>query len=116
MSKELIFSVTLKDCDVQTFKSGGPGGQHQNTTNSGVRVIHRESGARGECREERSQHLNKRKAFKRMAESSTFQAWLKVKLGREDAVKAQVERDLWPAHLRVEVREAGHWVPMNGQS
>jgi protein subunit release factor B len=35
----LIFSVTMKDCDLKTFSAGGPGGQHQNTANTGVRII-----------------------------------------------------------------------------
>lgn len=73
--KELLFSVTLADCRVDTFRSGGKGGQHQNTTDSGVRITHLASGAVGESREERSQHANKRKAFRRMAESEKFRKW-----------------------------------------
>ena len=72
MAKEKLFSVTLEDCEVQTFRSGGNGGQNQNTRDSGVRVIHPPSGARGESREERSQLQNKRKAFRRMAESASY--------------------------------------------
>ncbi len=34
----------LAACDVETFRAGGPGGQHQNVTDSGVRLRHRESG------------------------------------------------------------------------
>lgn len=30
LSRELMFSVTLKDCRVETFRAGGPGGQNQN--------------------------------------------------------------------------------------
>jgi peptide chain release factor 2 len=41
----------------QTFSAGGPGGQHQNKTQSGVRLIHK-SGVRAESRTERSQHKN----------------------------------------------------------
>jgi protein subunit release factor B len=74
MTREKILSVTLKDCDVQTFRAGGNGGQKQNKTNSGVRIIHRASGARGESREERSQLQNKKNAFRRMAETPAFQA------------------------------------------
>lgn len=70
--RELIFSVTLKDCDVQTFRSGGKGGQNQNKRDTGVRIIHRASGARGEARDERSQLQNKRLAFKRMTEHPLF--------------------------------------------
>ena len=72
MTRQLMFSVTLKDCEVQTFRSGGKGGQNQNKRDTGVRIIHHPSGARGEARDERSQLLNKRLAFKRMADHPLF--------------------------------------------
>ena len=48
---------------MQTFCSGGPGGQHQNKTQSGVRLIHK-SGVRAESRTERSQFKNYDNALK----------------------------------------------------
>lgn len=108
--RELLFSVTLKDCEVQTFRAGGKGGQNQNKRDTGVRIIHRESGAVGEARDERSQLQNKKLAFGRMAESKTFQAWLKMRLGREDHLKAEVERTMWPHNIKTEVRVDGKWV------
>lgn len=73
MTRTRILSVTIHDCEVQHFRSGGKGGQNQNKRDTGTRVIHRPSGARGESREERSQLQNKRKAFVRMAQSREFQ-------------------------------------------
>jgi protein subunit release factor B len=110
MTREKILSVTLDDCEVQTFRAGGKGGQNQNKRDTGVRIIHHPSGARGESREERSQLQNKKAAFRRMAESSTFQAWIKMKLGRDDLLKAEVERSMWPHNIKTEVRENGRWV------
>ena len=80
--KQPLFSVTIKDCEIQTFRSGGKGGQHQNKTESGVRIIHHPSGARGESREYRHQHQNKRAAFERMARTDKFQKWCKVMASR----------------------------------
>jgi protein subunit release factor B len=110
MSKQLAFSVTLKDCDVQTFSAGGNGGQNQNRRSTGVRIIHRASGARGEARDERSQLQNKRLALKRMAETPKFQLWVKRQMGQEHLIKAAVERDMWPVNLKMEVKKDGKWI------
>jgi len=53
-------NIEVRDCDLirQTFRSGGPGGQHQNKTESGVRYIHKPTGVAAESRTERSQFKN----------------------------------------------------------
>jgi len=56
----------LAECRVETFRAGGPGGQHQNTTESGVRLVHLPSGIRVVARDERSQHRNRRLALSRL--------------------------------------------------
>src|SRR5262249_18915454 len=68
----------------QTFRSGGPGGQHQNKTESGVRYIHKPTGVFAESRSERSQHKNDAMALQ----------MLKAKLYRieEQKRKAEVEK------------------------
>lgn len=92
MSKQLLFSLTKKDFEVQTFRSGGKGGQHQNSTDSGVRIFHRESGAVGECRNHRSQHQNRKQAFIRLTENETFKRWLRVKIAVASGRLANLDR------------------------
>jgi protein subunit release factor A len=58
----------LAQCRVETFRSGGPGGQHQNVTESGVRLVHLPTGIRVVSREERSQHRNRARALARLRE------------------------------------------------
>ena len=110
-NRELAFSVTIKDCEVQTFQSGGPGGQHQNHSNTGIRIIHKASGAVGESREMRSQLQNKQAAWRRMCESSKFKIWVNRELYfRGESPEKRVEKDMQPQNLKVEIRdESGTW-------
>lgn len=108
--RERILSVTIHDCEVQTFRSGGPGGQNQNKRDTGVRVIHHPSGARGESREERSQLQNKREAFIRMTRTPAFQSWMKIECGRDAVRQSVVCNDLRRENLRIEGRDGGQWV------
>jgi peptide chain release factor 2 len=57
---EGTITIEIKPDDLRrdTFRSGGPGGQHQNKTESGVRYTHIPSGVAAESRTERSQHKN----------------------------------------------------------
>ena len=56
-----------RDCDLEFFIGGGPGGQHRNKVETGVRLTHRPSGITVTATERRSQHANREMAYERMA-------------------------------------------------
>lgn len=55
-----------RDCDVEFFIASGPGGQHRNKVETGVRLVHRPTGITVTATERRSQHANREAAFERM--------------------------------------------------
>ena len=113
MPREKLFSVTLDDCRVDTFTVGGHGGSGKDTSNTGVRITHPPSGAAGIGKDERSQLVNKRAAFRRMAESKLFKVWVKLEAARLSGAKSideLVEEALEPHNIKVEVRKNGVWV------
>ena len=61
-------AVALDPAEVrfETFRAGGPGGQHQNTTDSAVRATHIPTGVSTVARDQRSQHRNKQVALDRL--------------------------------------------------
>ena len=56
----------LRECELETFRSSGPGGQHVNKTESAVRLRHLPSGIVVSSQQERSQHRNKAQCLQRL--------------------------------------------------
>ena len=78
--------VEIKDEDlrVDTYRSGGAGGQHVNKTDSAVRLTHLPTGIVVACQKERSQHMNKEKAMN-MLRAQLYEYY-------EDQKKAEMDR------------------------
>jgi protein subunit release factor B len=92
--RELLFSITKKDFEIQTYKASGKGGQNRNKRETAIRLIHKESGIKVTCADEREQHQNLKKAFRNLINKEEFKMWLKLKTSREMVNKKEIEKRL----------------------
>ena len=72
----------VAQCEVDHYRSSGPGGQKKNKTSSAVRLRHRPTGLSVTADEERSQHVNKIRAIRRLRERLAFNVRTSIDLRR----------------------------------
>ncbi|HEX8908082.1 MAG TPA: peptide chain release factor 1, partial [Anaeromyxobacteraceae bacterium] len=88
--EEVDVKIDEKDLDIKVSRSGGPGGQSVNTTDSAVQITHKPTGLQVRCQDEKSQHKNRNMAMK-MLRAKLFEMELeKQQSARDAARKSQV--------------------------
>lgn len=92
----------LAQCEVDTYRASGPGGQKRNKTSSAVRLRHLPSGLLVIGEESRSQHENKARCLKRLRQK----LWLALREPLPDALDSDANLNLG--------RKDEHFWPMVG--
>ena len=110
--KELLFSVTKNDLEVDWFSGTGCGGQYRNKHQNCCRIRHKDSGAIATGQSQRDRVSNLKEAMENLTKTPKFKAWVKVRVGEVTGEKADIEAKVDRAmrHLKFEVKdELGNW-------
>lgn len=99
LDKNIEIDINPNDLKIDTYRAGGAGGQHVNTTDSAIRITHIPTGIVVQCQNERSQHSNKATAMRMLMAKLIEIKELEQKEKIED-IQGQYNQIGWGSQIR----------------
>lgn len=99
VDEDIEININPDDIRIDTYRSGGKGGQHVNTTDSAVRITHVPTGIVVQCQNERSQHKNKASAMK-VLKARLYELEQRNKRVKIDALEDAKSEIAWGNQIR----------------